>query len=136
MPPSQFVLNVTFTSGGLFAITYFISCLISLYYSKAHLDAGRYLLVALRHDVDDIGAVGLQETHGRPGDPLGQGLVGLLVLVDHGEHDQEVVLLGHTVDVAHAGVVQQLPVGVEARLALGAIKVTLDIEILIKKELN
>ena len=101
-----------------------------------NLDAGRDLLVALGHDVDDIGAVGLQETHVRPGDPLGQGPVGLLVLVDHGEHDQEVVLLGHTVDVAHAGVVQQLPVGVEARLALGAVKVTLDIEIVIKKELN
>ena len=96
------------------------------YISQAHLDAGRDLLVALGHDVDDIGAVGLQETHVRPGDPLGQGPVGLLVLVDHGEHDQEVVLLGHTVDVAHAGVVQQFPVGVEARLTLGAVKVTLD----------
>ena len=94
--------------------------------SKAHLDTGCDLLVALGHDVDDIGAVSLEETHIRPGDPLGKGPVGLLVLVDHSKHYQEVVLLGHAVDVAHTGVVQQLPMGVEARLAQGAVKMTLE----------
>ena len=93
---------------------------------QAHLYAGCDLIVALGHDVNDVFAVRLQETNGRPGDPLSQGLVGLLVQVYHGEHDEEVVLLGHTVDVAHAGVVQQLAVGVEARLSLCPVQVTLD----------
>ena len=78
--------------------------------------------------MDDVRAVRLEATDVRTSDPLGQGLVGLLVLVDHSEHDQEVVLLGHTVDVAHAGVVQQLAVGVEARFALCPVQVTLDRE--------
>ena len=103
-------------------------CLHHHFLFQAHLDAGCDLLVALGHDFDDVGAVGLEETHGRPSDPVSQGPVGLLVLVDHGKHDQEVVLLGHTVDVAHAGVVQQLAVGVEARLSLGPVQVTLDRE--------
>ena len=96
--------------------------------SQSHLDAGCDLLVVLGHDVDDVFAVCLEQTHGRPCDPLSQGLVGLLILFDHGKHDQEVVLLGHTVDVTNAGVVQELAVGVETRLALCPVQVTLDRE--------
>ena len=90
-----------------------------------HLDAGGDLLVPFGHNFDNVGAVSLKKTHGRAGDTLSEGPVGLLVLVDHGEHDEEVVLLGHTVNVTHAGVVQQLPVSVETRLALCSIQVAL-----------
>ena len=90
-----------------------------------HLDAGGDLIVSLGHDVDDVGAVSLQQTHVRPSDPLSQGLVGLPVLVNHSEHDEEVVLLGHAVNVTHAGVVKQLPVGIESSLTLGPVQMAL-----------
>ena len=87
--------------------------------------AGCDLLVALGHNVDDVGPVRLQETHIRACDALRQGPVGFLILVNHGKHYEEVVLLGHAVDVAHAGIVKQLSMCVEARLALCAIQMTL-----------
>ena len=43
-----------------------------------HLDAGRDLLVPLLHDVDDVGAVGRQQAHVGPRDPLRQRRVRLL----------------------------------------------------------
>ena len=90
-----------------------------------HLDAGGDLLVPFGHNFDNVGAVSLKKTHGRAGDTLSEGPVGLLVLVDHGKHDEEVVLLGHAVNVTYTGVVKQLPVRVETRLSLCSIQVTL-----------
>ena len=60
-------------------------------------------------------------------DPFRQSTVRLLILLSHGEDDDEVVELRHAVDVTHAGVVQDLSLSVESTSASGVVEVTLSI---------
>ena len=88
-------------------------------------DGGGDLVVPLLHHVDNVAEILAHELDVGTGDPVREGAVDVAVLRHHGEDDDKVVLLGHAVDVAHAGIVKQLSMCVEARFALCAIQMTL-----------